>query len=337
MNNATPRPIESLLDRALEARAGFSDPRHESAWRLFNGFYEGDPELVVDIYGRTLVIFNHADPPQKNQARVNAVRAHLASRLPWVRCAVLKERKSSQDQYRFGTVIAGEAPDDRIKEYSVWYAIDLLMNQDASFYLDTRNLRAWALENLAGKSVLNTFAYTGSLGVAARGAGAQKVVHTDLNRKYLNLAKRSFSLNGFPIDKSRFITGDFWTVTARMRRERQLFDCVFIDPPFFITARRGAVHSADDFARLLNKVRPLVQQDGWLIAINNALFVSGSEYVAALESLCAEGYMQIESLIPAPQDVTGAPHTRVSFPPTDTSPFNHPTKIAVLRVFRKEG
>jgi 23S rRNA (cytosine1962-C5)-methyltransferase len=58
------------------------------------------------------------------------------------------------------------------------------MHGDASFYLDTRNLRGWALEHLAGKSVLNTFAYTGSLGVAAKAAGASRVVHLDLNKTF---------------------------------------------------------------------------------------------------------------------------------------------------------
>jgi 23S rRNA (cytosine1962-C5)-methyltransferase len=55
--------IKPLLDQAIAARAALFDSRRESAFRLFNGFYEGYPDLVLDVYGRTVVIHNHADNP----------------------------------------------------------------------------------------------------------------------------------------------------------------------------------------------------------------------------------------------------------------------------------
>jgi 23S rRNA (cytosine1962-C5)-methyltransferase len=78
-----------------------------------------------------------------------------------------------------------------------------------------------------------------------------------------------------------------------------------------------------------------VRDGGYLIAINNALFLSGAQYMAELERLCQDGYLAVEALIPAPQDITGYPGTLVSLPPSNPAPFNHPTKIAVLRVKRK--
>ena len=74
-----------------------------------------------------------------------------------------------------------EHPSLSVVEGGVQYAIDLLMNQDASFYLDTRNLRQWLRENLEELRVLNTFAYTGSLGIAAGIGDAKEVIQTDLN------------------------------------------------------------------------------------------------------------------------------------------------------------
>ena len=56
--------IVTLLGTALSAREYLLNERHESAFRLFNGFYEGFPELAVDLYSRTLVIHNYADPPE---------------------------------------------------------------------------------------------------------------------------------------------------------------------------------------------------------------------------------------------------------------------------------
>jgi 23S rRNA (cytosine1962-C5)-methyltransferase len=207
------------------------------------------------------------------------------------------------------------------------------MNRDASFYLDTRNLRQWLIQNMHGKSVLNTFAYTGSLGAAAHAGGASQVVQLDLNRQFLNLAKDSYTLNGFPIHKADFIAADFFPAIGMFKREGKTFDCVLIDPPFFSTTSKGKVDQVNESARLINKVRPLINDGGTLIAINNALYVSGKEYMQTLESLCKDGYLSIKELIPVPEDMVG--YNKMNAPITDPSPFNHSTKIAILDVKRK--
>jgi len=91
------------------------------------------------------------------------------------------------------------------------------------------------------------------------------------------------------------------------------------------------------YHRLINKVRPLVDHGGYLVAVNNALFLSGQDYLQMLQSLEREGFLSLETIIPVPEDVTGFPETRVAAPPVDPQPFNHPTKIAVLRVWRKDS
>jgi len=259
----------------------------------------------------------------------------VLAQLPWVNATVLKTRNAPDPTARCGVVVYGSQADRSIREHGVRYAVELLLNQDASFYLDTRNLRRWAIENLKGKTVLNTFAYTGSLGVAACAGGAARVVHLDRNREFLNVAKTSYTLNGFPIHKTDFQTGDFFTQTSRLRRSNEQFDCVFVDPPLFSATSKGTVDLVNQSERVLNKVRPLVADGGVLVAINNALFVSGAQYIRTLEGLCADGYLSIEKLIPAPPDVTGYPQTIARTPPVDPAPFNHSTKIALLRVRRK--
>jgi 23S rRNA (cytosine1962-C5)-methyltransferase len=323
--------LSSTLANAFAARADLLDPKHQSALRLFNGFYEGEPCLVVDLYAATAIIYNYADVPLEGVSSVRTAMDVLREKLPWVQAVIVKTRNGGADEKR-GVLVYGQKPDTRIVEHGVRYSVDLTMNQDASLYLDTRNLRGWALETLSGKTVLNTFAYTGSLGVAARAAGAARVVHLDRNRDFLNVAKTSYTLNGFPIDKGDFISADFFPAISRLKREGQGFDCVFLDPPFFSVTGKGRVDLASENAQLINKVHPLVNDEGWLVAINNALFISGQEYMAMLEALCVNEFLRIEGAIPVPEDFTGYPQTRVRTPPVDPAPFNHPTKIALLRV-----
>jgi 23S rRNA (cytosine1962-C5)-methyltransferase len=323
----------ALLEKALAARAYLIDPGHESAFRLFNGFLEGCPDVVIDIYASTAVIHNYADDPAQGAILVDEARQFLNASLSWLQTGIVKTRNGATQDEKRGTFLFGTKADRKIKEHGVWYAVNLTLNRDASLYLDTRNLRKWAIENLKGKSVFNTFAYTGSFGVAAFKGGANSVVQVDLNREFLNIAKESYTLNGFPIQKGDFISRDFFEQVGNMKRMNRMFDCVFIDPPFFSTTPKGKVDQIHESARLINKVRPLINDGGMLVAINNALFVSGAEYMQTLESLCGDGYLKIRELISVPQDFTG--YDPVGKPVTDPAPFNHLTKIAVLEIKRK--
>ena len=128
---------------------------------------------------------------------------------------------------------------------------------------------------------------------------------------------------------------DFFRQVGSFKRQGQRFDCVFLDPPFFSSSPSGVVDQISQSARLINKVRPLVNDDGTLVAVNNALYVSGADYMRTLEDLCADGYLSIQMLIPVPRDFTVYAETRRGAPLTDPAPFNHSTKIAVLEVRRK--
>ncbi len=330
-------PIISLLEKATTAREPLFDAEHKTAFRLFNGFSEGCPDLVADLYAGTAVLYNYAGRPEQGISLVHAAQAFLQERFPWLRAGIVKTRNSPSAEEKRGKLLFGEAPDRKVQEHGVWYALDLCMNRDASLYLDTRSLRQWLLQHLRGKTVLNTFAYTGSLGVAACAGGAEHVVQLDLSRPFLNIAKSSYTLNGFPSNKADFITGDFWSQVNRFKRTGERFDCVLVDPPFFSTTPKGDLDLNTDSARLINKVRPLINDGGWLVSINNALYVSGREYMETLEALCADGYLKIAEFVPVPEDFIGYAQTRTGAPITDPAPFNHSTKIAVLEVKRKRG
>jgi len=69
-----------------------------------------------------------------------------------------------------------------------------------------------------------------------------------------------------------------------------------------------------------------------LVTINNALFVSGQDHQDDLKKLCESGYLNIEQTIDIPEDCIGNPNGKL---PADPSPYNHATKITILRVKKK--
>jgi len=318
---------------AIEQRKFFADLT--TAFRLFNGFYEGYPGLVIDRYGETLVIFDHGKLGEANDI-IQHIGQWAMEALDGITSVLLKQRQGSDPEMVNGILIEGSDVTQSIREFNVSYALDLQLNQDTSFYLDTRNLRRWLLDHSEGLQVLNTFAYTGSLGVAAGMGNASMVIQTDLNKNFLEIAQKSWDINHLDPGRSKIITSDYFKVTGKMRHEERLFGCVIMDPPYFSTTEAGRVDLQRDVSRLINKVRPLVAHQGWLILINNALFLSGEAFMKELKSLCKSPYLSFERIIPVPPDVTGYPNTILDAPPVNPAPFNHPTKIAILRVFRKD-
>ena len=319
------------IDAAIQRRVSLMQAPYNTAYRLINGFLESLPGIVIEVFGKTLVFHDYTTDANLTPTLQPIVLKHM----PWVTCCIIKKRRSKLFKEQAGTIFYGEQEDDRILEGGIWYSIDLLMNQDASFYLDTRGLRAWLGANMVGKRVLNTFAYTGSLGVSALAGGAKSVVQLDLNRQFLSVAKRSAALNGLKYEDKMYQAGDFWSRINHFKTIGSVFDCVILDPPVFSKTDKATIDVTKNYHKLINKVRPLIADGGRLITINNALFQSGEAHQDVLKRICKDGYVTIDAIIPVPFDCIGATVTPQGGLPTDPAPYNHATKITVLQVTKK--
>lgn len=325
-----------LLQRALEFRQPLmAATPNTNAWRLFNGFTEGLRGVTIERYAESLVIQNFIYPPEVFVPLLSPLMDTLRREVPQTESILLKTRRSKHPEQRRGTLIYGDKLAHKIIEDGISYAIDLTLNQDCSFYLDTRNLRSWIRQHATGLRVLNTFAYTGSLGVAAVAGQAAYLTQTDQNAVFLDLAKISYGWNAVAMRRITHHIADFFEFTAQLRRKKISFDLVILDPPFFSASPRSRIDLERQCSTLLNKVRPLVAHEGWLVAVNNALFVSGEAYLQTINLLAEDGYIRLETIIPVPEDCTGCPPLPPDAYPTDPTPFNHPTKIAVLRIAHK--
>lgn len=331
----TPDDFRNRLQQSFHLRQ--EDPALSSsdAYRIFNGFYEGLPGLVVDRYVNTILISNHSHQPESLNSSIEQILQFSSTEIPAIESVLLKTRHSTDPEERKGRLLHGQQLPQEISENDIHYAIDLRLNQDDSFYPDTRNLRHWLLQNSKQKSVMNCFAYTGSLGIAALAGGGSAVVQTDLNGEALSLAERSYQSNNFS-QVMTLLKRDFFSAVNSFKKSGKLFDTVILDSPFFSSTSYGKVDLQKESVQLINKVRPLVAHEGRLVVINNALYVSGKQFIDEINELCKTGYVSMDSIIAIPNDITGYPETITAKPPVDPAPFNHPTKICILKVFRKD-
>ena len=332
----SPADLQRTLEICLDLRLKDSAISNTNAVRLFNGFYEGVPRLTVDLYANTLVISDHDREVASRSDLHRAIARFYAEALPEVQSVLLKQRHAEDVKLRQGILIHGEQISTLVEENGVNYALDLRLNQDSSFYPDTRNLRLWLSQQMKDARVLNCFAYTGALGIAALAGGAKEVIQTDLNPNFLAVAKHSENLNQFS-GVMKTLSQDFYPMVAGFKNQSELFDCVILDAPLFSQTRRGRVDLLQNWHGLVNKVRPLIGHEGWLVAINNALFLPGNELMESVRMLTTDGYLEIVEFVSVPQDVTGYAQSIVSKTPADPAPFNHSTKIIIMRAHRKDG
>ncbi len=144
---------------------------------------------------------------------------------------------------------------------------------DTGLFLDHRVLRNHLFLNAKGKKVLNLFAYTATLSVAAANGGAESSVSVDLSKRYCEWACRNFELNGFPGDEHQVIRADVmdWIEDASEQENPPQFDWVVLDPPTYSNSK-DLDHDWDvqrDHVQCIERCMRLVAPGGILVFSNN--------------------------------------------------------------------
>lgn len=179
-------------------------------------------------------------------------------------------------------------------------------------FLDHLPLRTWlrASGQVVGKSVLNTFSYTGSLSVAARSGGASRVVTLDLSKPTISWAKENWELN-FPGDASGdFIFGDVFEWLPKLAKRGDRFDAVILDPPSFSRSPKRVFSTARDLSDLHASALKLLNPGGLLITSINSAQITRAQFRAEIESAAKGERRKLEEV-----EALGAPS--VSFPGAD--------------------
>lgn len=197
----------------------------------------------------------HATTPVDRAARIAAIVGPA-------RHVVLRPARRRRGPPVQARVLRGSPPDiATITEDGMPFAIDLAGGQKTGTYLDLRGLRtAVAALPLAGASVLNTFAYTGTLGRAAEAAGATAIVQVDQSERAL-----AFAAAHHVTDPARhtFITAD---VFEWLPNHDGAYDVVIIDPPS-MTSRKAQVPGVlAAYRKLYRSAARLVKPGGLVIA-----------------------------------------------------------------------
>ncbi len=146
-----------------------------------------------------------------------------------------RARQKSGQQYQKDATALHPNAAFVVREQGLRFWVNLQSYLDTGLFLDHRLLRQRLRERVAGKKVLNLFAYTGSFSVYAAAAGAKQVLTVDLSATYLNWAKRNFVLNQLPVAAECFVQAD---VLQWLQQTSEKFDVIIADVPTVSRSKR---------------------------------------------------------------------------------------------------
>lgn len=208
--------------------------------RLVHGEGDNLPGLIIDFYNGVAVIQCHSIGMYRSiQAIVNGLKIAFKEDLLAVyskSSESLHEKEGIEDGYYYGTC---ETPHLAI-ENGVMYHIDWIEGQKTGFFIDQRENRSLLARYATGKSVLNTFCYTGGFSLAALKNGAKRVYSLDSSKLAIALTERNIDLNEMQ-ERHESIVADAMHYMKEMPGDP---DIIVLDPPAFakhINKRHQAV------------------------------------------------------------------------------------------------
>ncbi len=330
------------LERALEARRELIarlEAEQTNAYRLFHGTVEGRPGLTVDHYGNLILVQSFHDTLPASQ--LAEVEAFYAAAFPGSEL-VYNDRSPANSR------IANAVPPDRkelattrreFSELGVKYWVQARHDgQDPWLFLDLRAARRRVMAEAEGKSVLNVFAYTCGVGIAAAKAGARHVVNVDFAESSLTVGRDNAKLNDLPV-RPRFVKSDAFAAMrqlagigqAKMVRGKRMppfpelakhrFDLVFMDPPRYSKSPFGVVDLVNDYSALLKPALLCTHEGGTLICCNNVADVerqAWADQIVRSAEKAGRTVREMEWIMP-----------EEDFPTLDGNP---PLKVLLLRV-----
>jgi len=271
--------------------------RHLKKWARRTGtnafrLYDRDiPEipLVLDLYDDAVSGALYKRPVKEDdeaesgnhvdslEIRLRAMKtaASKALEIPESRI-FLKERQRMRNRQEAGNQYS--KINDRgffrdVIEGDLKFRVNLSDYLDTGLFLDGRKKRALIRHEAEGKRVLNLFAYTCSLSVAAAIGGASQVDSIDLSNTYLEWGKLNFALNGFTLsDKFSLIRTDVLQFLDQPETKKSRWDIIILDPPSFSNSKKmpGTLDIRRDYLELISKSLTLLSPEGKLYFSSNA-------------------------------------------------------------------
>ncbi len=238
------------------------------AHRVFHGrgqLFEGLEHLSVDWFSPVVLITTYEEIDDI-EGLSNAITQHDTHLQIESVMLQYRKRKGTPTQCLYKVPINHCI----VEENGLKYEVQPGINQNAGLFLDMRPLRLWLAQNSYGKNVLNLFAYTCSLSVAALSSGAGQVVNVDMSKPSINWGARNHALNDQNPRSVKSLPYNLFRSWGKIKQFGR-YDTVIIDPP---TRQRGSFDVEKNYGTVLKKLNSLTADRADVIATVNSPYLT---------------------------------------------------------------
>lgn len=274
--------LKSKIEVAIDKRKHFFNDEQTTAFRILNGEGDGFGGITIDWYNNYLVVswYNQTIYDHKNE-----LISIITNILPDLDGIYEKVRFQSDTLPESQFIIGKQAEEPLIvKENGVNYATYLNEGLMTGIFLDQKEVRDCLIDGLAsGKTLLNTFSYTGAFSIAAVAGGALHTTSVDLAKRSIEKTEEQFQVNGIDPETQTILVMDVFNYFKYAERKGLSFDVVVLDPPSFARNKKKTFSVAKDYGKLTTEAVNLINNDGTLVASTNAANVSFKKFEKMVE------------------------------------------------------
>jgi 23S rRNA (cytosine1962-C5)-methyltransferase len=310
------------LTHALDLRTTMQIISEQTnCFRWIHGEGDGLSGLIIDVYGEVAVIQCHSVGMFKQieliaQAVLEAGKGRIK--------AVYNKSKEALPKFLASEMqngfLIGESESGIVLENGHHFKVDWAKGQKTGFFLDQRDNRALLGQLAKGRSVLNTFCYTGGFSVYAIAGGAKEVVSVDVSSLAIGLTEENVKLNAEE-NQHTAICAD---VLEFFKEHDRLYDIVIVDPPAFAKTLEKRHNAVQGYKRLNASALRVLKPGGLLFTFSCSQVVDDILFQNTIVSALLEAGRSAQILHKMGQ---GADHPVQAF-----HPEGHYLKGLLLRV-----
>ena len=280
---------------ALRRTLGLTDSGETTCYRLVHGEGDSLPGLVVDVYGTTAVVQCHSVGMYRSRLQIaDALLACFGSRITAVydkssQTVPFNARLGAVDGYLRG---AASVP-LTVRENGLRFLVNWEAGQKTGFFLDQRENRELVRRYAAGRTVLNTFCYTGGFSVYALAGGAVEVCSVDSSERAVALADENVRLNFGPEAKHTSLAAD---AVEHLRDIGDRYDLIILDPPAFAKHHKVLGNAMQGYRRLNARAIAQIRPGGILFTFSCSQAVSKELFRTTVFSAAAQAGRRVRIL-----------------------------------------